>query len=61
MEFPDTLEEICQEAFQESGLEGFVAPKSLRQIGRCAFCDCRGLRAVVLNEGLEAIGSSCFF
>ena len=51
MEFPDTLEEICQEAFQESGLEGFVAPKSLRQIGRSAFCDCAALRAVSVAEG----------
>lgn len=40
--FPEgsELEEIREAAFQESGLESFVAPPSLRKIGDMAFGNC---------------------
>ena len=41
---------VC--AFAGSGLENFVAPESLRQIGDVAFCNCKQLSNVVLNDGL---------
>ena len=61
------LEKIRFRAFENIGLEEFVAPPSLRIIGYAAFYKCAKLKRVVLNEGLETLGenepadgSSCF-
>ena len=54
---PDSLEEIGLDAFRESGLEDFVAPRSLRTVRQGAFWECRQLRRARLNEGLEALGT----
>ena len=47
------LRAVGTSAFRNSGLEEFVAPQGLREIGLGAFAGCTGLRRVVLNEGLE--------
>lgn len=40
-----------------SSLEEFWAPQSLRQIGNGAFMSCKCLQRVVLNDGLEVLGT----
>lgn len=52
-------------AFRETGITTFVAPRSLRYIGAGAFYGCKSLKQVELNEGLIAIspagkGSACY-
>ena len=37
-------------------MERFIASKSLRTIGNNAFSNCKNLKLVVLNEGLEMLG-----
>lgn len=56
--FPDdsTLEEIGSWCFSGSGIEEFYAPQNLKKIGANAFADCKNLKTVVLNEGLETLG-----
>ena len=50
------LEQIGDHAFAGTSLWKFVAPASLRRIGAGAFMDCRCLKEVKLNEGLEQLG-----
>lgn len=50
--------EAC--AFEETGLEAFTAPKSLRVISQAAFRRCQSLASVELNEGLKVLGPQCF-
>lgn len=65
---PDTVEEIGEEAFyeisngdwEEEALREIVIPKSVRKIGKKAFCACVNLKSVVLNEGLKEIGEDAF-
>ena len=42
--------------FSYSGLEEFCAPPELRLIADTAFENCRYLRQVTLNKGLETLG-----
>lgn len=58
IELPDTLEEIGIDAFRESGLESFAAPKSMKRIHQGAFCWCSNIRKVELNKGLEVLGTN---
>ena len=51
------LREIGKECFSITGLKIFEAPPSLRKIDNGAFCFCKNLRRVVLNEGLETVGT----
>lgn len=39
-----------------SGLEEFDAPPGLKEILRWTFYECKNLKKVVLNEGLETLG-----
>ena len=55
--FPDGLREIGLFAFSGSGIDSFVAPRSLRTIRQGAFYNCRNLKYVQLNEGLEVLGT----
>ena len=57
IDFPNSLEEIGLRAFRESGLERVTTPKSVKTIRQSAFCKCRNLRTVTLNEGLETLGT----
>ena len=49
---------IGASAFAESGLESFVAPPLLREIGPGTFYKCENLATVILNEKVEIIGLS---
>ena len=51
------LREIGDHCFDKTGLKAFRAPPSLRKIGNGAFCFCKNLQRVVLNEGLEIVGT----
>lgn len=44
-------------AFEDTMVERFVAPSSLKVIGQGAFDGCKHLKHVELNEGLETLGS----
>ena len=57
--FPDDtrLRAIRREAFRGTPLTEFLAPASLRSLGQGAFAECAELNRVVLNEGLETIGT----
>ena len=55
------LERIGPNAFQSTRLESFAAPDSLREVGWMAFGNCKLLRDVALNGGLEALGDLCFW
>ena len=50
------LERIGDHAFAGTALREFVAPGSLKTIGAGAFADCKSLKQVRLNEGLESLG-----
>ena len=49
------LERIGDHAFAGTALREFTAPGSLKVIGSGAFMNCKSLKAVRLNEGLEEI------
>lgn len=49
------LEKIGKDCFAYSGLEEFIAPQGLREIGDGAFYGCVRLKLVTLNEGLEVL------
>ena len=50
------LERIGDHAFAGTALREFSAPGSLKKIGAGAFADCKSLKQVRLNEGLESLG-----
>ena len=50
------LREIGEDCFAITGLRMFKASPNLRKIGNGAFCFCKNLQRVVLNEGLETMG-----
>ena len=57
MEFPGKLEKIEPGAFLGSGLERVTFPRSLRVLAQATFAKCKSLKTVVLNEGLETLGT----
>ena len=57
IQLPDGLEDIGLRAFRESELESVVLPQSVRIVHQSAFCKCPNLKAVLLNEGLEVLGT----
>ena len=56
------LESIGQDCFKMCGLESLTVPRSVKVIGRGAFCQCMQLREIVFasDSALESIGSHCF-
>lgn len=46
---------IGKMCFSGSGIEEFLAPSSLREIGQNAFENCKNLKHIALNEGLEKL------
>ena len=56
MEFSEGLEKIGVAAFSESGIRRVDLPSSTKRIGAQAFAECKRLRDVRLNEGLETLG-----
>lgn len=61
---PEGYDRIADGAFSnESGqsvLENVNLPKGLTLIGKNAFQDCKNIKSIELNEGLENIGESAF-
>ena len=58
MGFSEGLERINRFAFSETDLAGAVFPASLRTISQGAFSDCKSLKTVIFNEGLETLGTN---
>lgn len=62
---PEGYDRIADGAFSnESGqsvLENVNLPQGLTLIGKNAFQDCKNIKSIVLNEGLENIGDSAFW
>ena len=52
------LEKIGVNAFACTNIDVFIAPLSLRTVSQGAFNNCQALKRVILNEGLEALGTS---
>lgn len=50
------LQRIGAHAFARTALEEFAASDMLKEIGDGAFMNCKSLKKVRLNEGLECIG-----
>ena len=57
MVFPKALEKIRIFAFFKTGLESFKPPISLGEVAQGAFAECKSLKSVKLNEGLETLGT----
>ena len=57
IDLPNCVEEIGLNAFRNSGIQYFTAPKSLKIIHQGAFYLCCSLCSVILNEGLEVLGT----
>ena len=59
-EFGSRLRRVGDHAFADTALREFAAPKGLRVIGSGTFMNCKELRTVKLNEGLESLGEGAF-
>ena len=57
----DGLEVIDERAFDDSGLESFTAPPSLKKIGYMAFGRCSSLREFKLNKCIQELSRLCFW
>ena len=59
---PDSLEEISESAFDNSGIESINIPDNVKLIDRWAFCGCTSLKEVTFSSGsrLQILGSNCF-
>ena len=51
------LEKIGVGTFSRTNIEEFAAPSSLRTVSQAAFQNCQALKRVILNEGLEVLGT----
>lgn len=60
LEIPDTVEEICEDAFRMTrALKSVVIPESVKRIGSQAFCE-SNLETITLPQGLESIEYGAF-
>lgn len=59
---PDGVERIGAYWFFGSEVENVKISTSIREIGKCAFCNCWKLKQIVFSENgqLEKIGRECF-
>ena len=57
---PQSLTEICDEAFMFATIESIEIPAGVKRIGNKAFRGCDRLEEVVLNDGIEEIGENAF-
>lgn len=60
VDFEDGIQEVGYRAFAYTDITTVALPKSVRKIGGEAFCGCRNLASVTLNEGLTAIKEGAF-
>lgn len=57
---PETLTELGEECFYDSGLERIVLPGSINQIPPSCFFKCRKLKDVILKDGILEIEYDAF-
>ena len=58
--FPDTLIEIGDNAFKDSGIVNFVVPKNITKLGVGLFQSCDRLKSITFHENITEIGKWCF-
>lgn len=58
--FPDTLVEIGNNAFNDSGIVNFVVPKNITKLGIGVFQSCAQLKSITFHENITEIGKWCF-
>lgn len=58
--FPDTLVEIGDNAFKDSGIVNFVVPKNITKLGIGLFKSCDRLKSITFHENITEIGKWCF-
>lgn len=56
----NSVTEIKDYAFEYSQLQSVTIPSSVINIGQCAFSECRKIKTVYFNNGLEKIGDNAF-
>jgi hypothetical protein len=52
---------IGNNAFEETSIESIEIPETIKDIGQYVFHNCKYLRTVTLNEGLQSIGNYSFY
>ena len=57
---PNSVTQISDEAFGQSGIKSINIPESVTTIGRDAFHACKYLERISLSQKIEDIGSSAF-
>lgn len=57
---PDTIEEIGEFCFSESGIESVVLPSGIKSLLRATFADCTKLKEVVIPPLVEVLEPRCF-
>lgn len=59
---PDGTNVICNGRYREKDIERVFIPRSVREIKKNAFCNCKDLREVIFEEGstLKTIGQEAF-
>lgn len=61
VEIAEGTETIHQSAFKNCRINGVKFPESMRRIEPSAFCWCRNLKVVEMNDGLEYILDTAFY
>lgn len=61
VEIAEGTETIHQSAFKNCRINGVKFPESMRRIESSAFCWCRNLKVVEMNDGLEYILDTAFY
>ena len=56
-----TVTSLKKTFYKKRQIESVTVPKTVKEIGEETFFECDMLREVVLNQGLEIIGSNAFF
>lgn len=59
-EFPETITKISGELFYYDNLESLKLPNKLKEIGHCAFRDCRALKSIIIPASVNTIDSTAF-
>lgn len=57
---PDTVKEICDNAFEDSSLTSVIIPEGVKRIGTTAFFFCSGIECLDLPRSVEEFGDEPF-
>lgn len=57
----NSVKEIGEAAFKETGIKSIILPESVDSIGKESFYDCQKLKCVYLNDKLRYIGDEAFY